>query len=310
LASELDFGGELRAGLSIREATFERDPLHAPTFGNLQQSYAIMGQTEKALEMLDGLQAYLPGDASLTGNYGQVYRMSGQLAESSKKMKDAYDKEPLNAVHQAWYAFALQGAKQYDLMAQIAPKSIAPLALVKLGKIEEALILSNEIIGEGQNPVFAFRAMVESGRFEVLIKTLESHWSNLDDFTRNWPGRGGYGDNAMAFIAHAYRQLGNQTKFADAMSRLRASLDAQLAEGANNWVLSISQAYYAVLADDFDAAIVLLEQAFQQGAYMDTENEYSWPIFKPLNGDPRYEAAKAAMNARLDEELEKMEQGI
>ena len=30
------------------------------------------------------------------------------------------------------------------------------------------------------------------------------------------------------------------------------------------------------------------------------------PIFKPFNGDRCYEAAKAAMNTRLEEELEKM----
>lgn len=85
-------------------------------------------------------------------------------------------------------------------------------------------------------------------------------------------------------------------------------MDIQLAEGANNWSLSKSQAHYAVLAGDHDAAIGFLENAFQQGGYLDTTNETAWPVFKPLNGDPRYEAAKAAMNARLSEELEKLEQ--
>jgi len=94
------------------------------------------------------------------------------------------------------------------------------------------------------------------------------------------------------------------------MQRLQSSLDAQLSEGANNWVLSWSQAHYAVLAGDYDAAIGLLEKSFQKGGYLDTENKTAWPVFKPLNGDPRYETAKAVMNARLEEELEKMKQGI
>ena len=61
-----------------------------------------------------------------------------------------------------------------------------------------------------------------------------------------------------------------------------------------------------MLANDNAAAITFLEEAFQQGGYLDTENETAWPIFKVLDGDPRYEAAKAAMVARFNSELEKM----
>jgi hypothetical protein len=143
-----------------------------------------------------------------------------------------------------------------------------------------------------------------------LIEVIESRWPSLDDFSGNWPGRSGYGYFSMGFIAHAYRETGNQEMFNDAMHRLKASLDAQLSEGANNWVLSWSQAHYAVLDGDYDSAIGFLERSFQQGGYLDTENETAWPVFKPLNGDLRYEAAKAEMNARLEEELEKMKQGI
>ena len=90
------------------------------------------------------------------------------------------------------------------------------------------------------------------------------------------------------------------------MSRLRTALDSQLDEGADNWPLRISQAHYAMLVDDHEAAIGFLEMAFKRGAYLDTNNETAFLIFKPLNGNPRFEAAKAAMNARLDEELKKI----
>ena len=112
----------------------------------------------------------------------------------------------------------------------------------------------------------------------------------------------------MGYIAQSYRRLGNEEKFGDAMRRFRAALDASLNEGANNKILSLSQAHYAALAGDYETAIDFLEKAIQQGLYLDTENETAWPVFKPLNGDPRYEAAKATMNARLEAELAKMEQ--
>jgi TolB-like protein len=308
LATELDVAGDLQAGLKLREETFKRDPLHAPTFGNLQQSYMVMGQHEKALEMLESLLPYLPGDASLYGDLGAVAVMSGQLAEARTKLQQSYEAEPLHVVNRMWYGFSLSGARQYELMAEIAPDLLSTLALSRLGRPEEAMIMGNKAVGSGEFPGWYFQVLAENGRYVELIGMLESRWPSLDDFSKNWPGKRGYGYNTMGYIAQAYRKLGNEVMFEDAMSHFKAALDAQVSEGANNWVLNQSRAYYAMLAGDYDAAIGFLETAFQQGAYLDTENETAWPAFKPLNGDPRYEAAKAAMNARLEEELEKMEQ--
>jgi len=309
LASALDQTGNIQAGLKLREENFERDPLHRPTFGNLQQTYMVMGQGEKALEMLDSLQAYLPGDAGLLGDYGEVYLMTGQLAEAQENLQKAYKNEPLNTVNRGWYGFTLFGFRQYEQMVKVAPDVLATLALSRLGRTEEAMIMGSNTTGSGQAPGFYFQVLIENNRFAELIKVLESSWPSLDDFSRNWPSGSGYGADTMGFIAQAYRKLGNETMFKDAMQRFKSSLDAQLAYGANNFVLSRSRAHYAMLADDYDAAIGFLETAFEQGAYLDTNNETAWPMFKPLDGDPRYETAKAAMNARLDEEIKKMADG-
>lgn len=163
-----------------------------------------------------------------------------------------------------------------------------------------------EAISDGLIPNWYFQALVENGRFAQLVQELESIWPDLDKFSANWSGKRGYGYDAMGFIAHAYRKVGDQEKHDDAMSRFRSALDLQLKQGANNWVFSWSRAYFAALAGDYDAAISFLETAFDQGAYLDTNSDTAWPIFKPLDGDPRYEAAKAKMNARLNVELEKM----
>jgi TolB-like protein/cytochrome c-type biogenesis protein CcmH/NrfG len=307
LASQLRLAGHLRESVSLREQIFERDPLHAATFSNLQQSYVVMGQSEKALDMLDGLQAYLPSNALLLNDYAQVYYLTGRLAEAQKLFRQSYERDPVNAVGRVWYGFELMDSRQYELAAEVAPDHVAVMALSRLGRTEEALILGRKITDAGQLPVFFFQALVENGRFAELIQVLESRWASLDDFSRSWPGRRGYGYGVMASIAEAYRVVGNEAKFNDAMKRLKASLDAQQAEGADNWVLSYSLARYAMLTNDHEAAISYLEKAFQQGAYLDTENETAFPMFKPLDGDPRYEAVKAKMNARLENELEKME---
>jgi len=306
LANELNTTGKLRESLKIREQTFQRDPLHRATFGNLQQSYMKFGQGEKALEMLDGLQVYLPGDEDLMGDYGQAYIMMGRLADAAVNLRQAYDNEPRNSVNRVWYGFVLNSTLQYEQMAEVAPDGIAPLALSRLGRPEEAQILGEKAIGSGSNPGFYFQSLVESGRFEQLVKTLESRWPDLDAFTSDRPGRNGYGYRAMSSIAFAYRALGNEEKFKDAMQRFKASLDAQIVEGVDNFPFNFSQAQYAILNNDNEAAISLMEKAFEQGLYIDAHSKTAWPVLKPLNGDPRYEAAKTRMQERLNTELEKM----
>ncbi len=306
LANELDNVGELQASLRLREKTFARDPLHRPTFANLQQTYVQMGHADKALEMLQGLRVYLPGDEDLSGDFGQAYLMTGRLAEAQQKLRLTYANAPNNATNRIWYGLTFYVARQYEQMADVAPDSLATLALSRLGRPEEALIRGQKAIGTGARPEWYFQALVESGRFGQLVEILESHWSNLDAFSRDWPGREGYGYSAMASIAYAYRALGDKAKFADAMLRFKASLDVQLAEGTDNWVFNFSRAQYAILANDYETAIDLMEKAFGQGLYIDTAADTAWPVLKPLNGDPRYEAAKTAMLERWNSEMKKL----
>jgi len=306
LNNNLNASGKLRESLQFREESFERDPLHGPTFGNLQQTYSVMGQFEKALEMIESLRPYMPGDASIPLNLGETYVMNGELANAFEQLQQGYEMEPLNAVSIVWYSFSLEKTRNYELMSEIAQDFRATLALSRLNRLEEALIVGNKALSRGDNPVFYFQVLAENGRFAKLIEELESHWPTLDEFSDNWAGRRGYGNTSMGFIAQAYLELGQQDKFEDAMSRFKAALDAQIAEGANNWVLTHSEAFYAMLSNDHKTAITLLEKAFQQGLYIDTEAKTAWPVFKPLDGDPRYEAAKAAMLVRWSAEMEKV----
>jgi len=308
LANALNAIGELQKSFRLRQKTFERDPLHRPTFGNLQQSYAKFGQAEKALKMLEDLQVYLPGDDDLSGDFGQVYVMTGRFAQARGKLHPAYINQPKNAVNRLWYGFAFFAAREYEQMAEVAPDELATLALSRLGRPEEAFIRGQKAFGSGAFPAWYFQALVENGRFEQLVKIIEARWPSLAAFSHDWPGRNGYGYLTMASIAYAYRETGDEEKFADAMNRYKAALNAQLAEGADNWVFNFSRAQYAILANNYETAIDLMEKAFEQGLYIDTTSKTAWPVLKPLNGDPRYEAAKATMLECWDREMQKMEQ--
>jgi len=306
LSIELSAIGQIQESLRLRESVFKRDPLYLPNVGNLQMEYMVMGQSEKAIEMLESLHAYLPDDANILSNTAQVYLMTGQLAKARDPFQKAHARIPEDSAKRNWYTFFLLNSQEYEMAAKVAPKQVAAITLSRLGRSEEALIVGHEALSNGLNPTWYFQALIENGRFAQLVQELESIWPDLDGFTANWSGGSGYGYDAMGFIAHAYREVGNQEKYDDAMSRFRSVLDSQLTQGANNWVFSSSRAHFAALAGDYDAAISFLETAFNQGAYLDTTSDTAWPIFKPLNGDPRYETAKAAMLERWGVEMEKI----
>lgn len=304
--NNLEVHGKLRESVRFREESFERDPLHGPTFGNLQQAYSKMGQHEKALEIIEDLRPYMPGDPSIPVNLGEAYIMYGELASAYENLRAGYELEPLNAVTRVWYSFSLEQVRDYETMLEVALDFRATLALSRLNRTEEAFILGSKAISKGQNPEFYFQALTENGLYAKLVGELESRWPTLEAYSDDQPGGSGYGYADMAYIAQAYREIGNQEKFDDAMSRLKAANHAQLAEGADNFVLTLSQAMYSILSNDHETAITLLEKSFQQGLYFDTQAKSVYPVFKPLDGEPRYEAAKAAMQKRWEAEMAKV----
>jgi len=303
LATDLDALGQLDEAREIREQLHRRDPLHRPTFGNLQQKYMVMGEKDMALDMLERLRPYMPGDGNLTGDYGQVYVMSGELARAVEFMSRSYELEPLNSVNRNWYGFALMMIPDYERAAEVANESLRPLMLSRLGRAEEALIEAEAAVGKGEIPVWSFQTFVENGRFEQLVGLVESLWPTLEALTEDWPGKNGYGSDLLGHLAYAYRETGRLQKFEQVIKLMRADLDLQLEQGANNWVISESQAYYEALNSNIEAAVPHFVRAIEQGLYLDTDNPEYGSIFLPLFADEAVKAAVAAMEARRAAEL-------
>jgi hypothetical protein len=106
----------------------------------------------------------------------------------------------------------------------------------------------------------------------------------------------------LGFIAQSYGLVGEEEKFDDAMARFKAALDAQLEMGIDNGYFSQSRAFHAMLSGDHDSAIALLDSAFQNGITIDPRQRKSWPVFRPLHGDSRYEDVKTRMLDHLNRE--------
>jgi TolB-like protein/Tfp pilus assembly protein PilF len=302
LSTALSQQGKIRESIRIMETSNARDPLHPPTFNNLAQSYAVSGETEKAREMLSEVQRYLPGDAGLIASIGKVEFLAGNQAEANQLLSQALEREPLNFVDRIWLSLAMLETQQFERLAEVGTDRFKAIALSRLGRIEEGLILGAEWVDKGNSPSRFFQQLVEHGRFSELIAFLESRWPDLDALETSFPGRNGYGAYMMGNIAYAYSRVGEAEKFEDAMLRYRASLDWQTQQGANNYFLTGSQAHFAMLSGDHEGAMALLRQAFEQGGLSIFPLTLETSVFAPLSGDPRFEELLSQMRERLNEQ--------
>jgi TolB-like protein/tetratricopeptide (TPR) repeat protein len=294
-------GNQLRA-IEILQASFARDPLHPPTFNNLSLILFVTGQTDAARDMLLGLKRFLPSDATLVGSIGKVEVMAGNWAEADRLLTEALEREPLNFVDRIWWSATAFGTHQFERVAEMGTSNFKALALDQLGRTEEALIEATQWANNGNNPDNILEILVRHGRFEEAIEFIESRWPNLDALEAAFPNRGGFGAQTLNFLAQAYSQEGNETKFNETMRHAADALQAQVSTGANNWVLHTSIAHHAMLAGDYDGALESLNQVVAMGGLprVDFTGEYS--AFAPLRGDPRFEAILDRIHEHQNEE--------
>jgi tetratricopeptide (TPR) repeat protein len=279
LANYLRQSGRIREALALRERDFARDPLYMPVFSNLVQIYVAGGETQKAQQVLDQLRPYLHDDANMLMTEGSYYQVTGQWAKADRAFSSAFEKEPRNGVNQVWLCLNLISMAQYERCAELEGVPFSALALSRLGRSEEALMRGHAAASKGQPPGPYFQALVENGQYRELVQFVEARWPDLASLESDFPNRSGWGTLAMAFVAEAYAGIGNEAKFMEALQLARASNDAQLGEGVDNWSLSTSRAHLAMLAGEHDEAITLLER-----------------------GDLRFEAARSKMLEHLNAE--------
>ena len=86
-------------------------------------------------------------------------------------------------------------------------------------------------------------------------------------------------------------------------SEMRAALDAIRAEGADNWFYWYSEAQYAALSGNADAAVRQLQIAVDKGYVSVVMIE---PLFDLLKNDERYLAIRQVALERANEERAKL----
>lgn len=187
LSTALSERGELRHSLQILEAAFARDPLHPATYNNLAEGYAMAGKAQSALDTLHDLQRYLPGDAGLSAATGKVEVLAGNWSAADRLLTQAVEREPRNWIGRFWLGITAMQTQQYERIAEVGTDNFKALALDRLGRTEEALLLAGDWVSKGNDPDSYLAILVNNGRFEEIIPFTASRWKTLTSSNALFP---------------------------------------------------------------------------------------------------------------------------
>jgi len=286
---------------AVLEDLLQRDPLYKPGFANLVFLYGQMGQLDKAIALAERTRPFIPTDPSMLLVDSIIDFRRGQVAEGLTHAKAALAVQPNDRVFRVFYSLGLEETQQNQLLVDEGYRGWKVQGLNRLGRVEEASILTTRFADEG-DLLTLFSFLNSNDRSDDLITYLEERWPDLQKFELDFPSNGYFGYREMAQIALAYRRAGRQEHFSDAMTRIRGAHDALIEQGLANADFWINEASYYALAENNAEALRHLAAAIDQGFIASTRISDDLPVFRELEGDPRYEAIQARMVEHLNAE--------
>jgi TolB-like protein len=308
LQSALRSDRQTREALQILEDMLDKDPLYRPGIGNAVLAYNMMGQSERAMDLVKRARLFLTDDPFLARSEAGIHNWAGNPAKALPLAEFAFDRTPSDLNAYISLAVALIGTHQFERVAEINSPfpHLRVYALLHLGRNEEATILAYQWANGGEDPEPLFETLIRNEKYDELIAYLEQRWPDLNSLENSFPPRFGWGHPNMIYAAQAYRHTGNQAKFDLAMSLLRTALEQQASIGADSGAFHGQKTQYWMLADDHDKALDSLQKYADKGGWATPRLSDDTSLLKALEGLPRYETIQAQMLEHLNSERAKL----
>jgi len=291
--------GDNERAVQILEGMVERDPLYPPGFGNAVQAYNLFGQQEKSWALIEKIRPFLPNDPQVMQAEAVTWLSLGEPAKAMPLLESALGVLPTDAVIRTFFSIGLMWTGQFERVAEEGNIRFKPIALAILDRPEEALGIARNLAGEG-DPEPLIAVLDRTNQTRQLIEFVESRWPDLAAFERENPDNG-RGYSSMLSIARAYAVEGNETRFNDAMARVRAAHNRSAEQGISGQFYLADEARYYVLSGDYAQAIDKLTQAVDHGFHMSARFTEAWPEMRALSGDPRFEALQSRVFEQMNE---------
>jgi TolB-like protein/predicted negative regulator of RcsB-dependent stress response len=294
--------GNLREVARLDAEISVRDPLYGPGIGNSVFSLLWSGKPQEAQALIDRIGPFLPDHPIIANSQGNINITQGNLAESIKEYKDAYEKAPSDLFVYSLYSSALLQLNDYQTVVEMGSPSEKVIALLMFDRPEEATAIASRLAASGEDATTQVYLFAQQGQFDALVQFVESRWSSIGEYEEQYPERSGWGTYGLAHIAQAYRHVGNESKFRAALSLMKFSLDHQREQGAENIYINFSEALYHQLAGDEEQALHMLARAVDAGWVSNHRIAKQWPAFRELEAHPEYQAIQQRMVEHLNRE--------
>jgi TolB-like protein/Tfp pilus assembly protein PilF len=287
--------------LALLQDLHRRDPLYRPGIGNLAGLYLLMGEREKARAVIENARPYIAQDANILWLDALMFATAGEIAKALPLAREAVRQQPRDRVYRIQAGLALLDTHQYDRAAAEGYWFNRVRAMEHLGRVEEATLLAQEWAAQGEIGEL-FSLLNATGRSDELVRYLEGRWPNLETFARTFPAFSYFGYGEMLEVAYAYQRTGNESRFDDAMARVRAAHDSLTAQGIRNPDFFANEAAWYALSGDRGRALDFLARTVDGGRIFSLEISDDLPWFRDFEGDPEYEAIQTRMVEHLNRE--------
>jgi len=292
---------------TLYEDVVYRDPLYGPAFNNLIQTYLGSSQFDKADALVERVSRIAGQDGDVHQALGTIAYMRGDLAEALRNLQTVYEANPNDTIVAGWRNFVLLALGELEQAATEGAAGVQLLAYHELGDDESADRLLREMdfaIGDRWRKLWAAaNYLLAVGRAADVVTLVDEDFGGVPKLIADLPLNAGYGTGYLGPVTYAslLEQRDDDVKLL--LDEMKRVLDQQRSMGVDNFIHWNSQAQYAVLTGDIDAAIEHLRHANDDGYVAAFRFD---TLFQLIADDDRFKAIEAASLARANEERAKL----
>jgi hypothetical protein len=197
----------------------------------------------------------------------------------------------MGGVGEIFLSIGLLRTGQFERATEEGSAFWRPEALYALGRTDEAVELAYEYAATGF-PETLFTLLNKEGRGEEIVNYVEERWPSIAAFAEENSGDV-FGFSIMSEVALAYRRLGNQDRFYQAMSLADRRISGLGEQGIENFLYAAGKAVHLALSDDREAAFEQLQLAVDGGWLQFGPLDEAVPALAVLADDPRFAEIEA-----------------
>jgi TolB-like protein/Flp pilus assembly protein TadD len=288
----------------VLEEAVERDPTYGPAFNNLIAAYTRTSRFDDADALLARVERIVGDNDDIRMARGIIGVMRGEPAAAARYLRSSLDLNPNSSINKMWYGFALMMLADFETLANVGLREHRIIAYAEQGYVEKAL---EEVEKFDFSIAFVPRAvseigsaLISNGEVNTYLTLIEDHFGTAADLLAKHPVSQGWSTEYIAEMVWAYRQVGDEETAEMLVNESSRIIESFGDDVQGNWAYTDSVARHGAITGDDELALRALRQSLDNGMLLLIEIDS--PLFAHLRDDERFQAIRADMLIKVDEQ--------